>query len=272
MTIRVRAPATTANMGAGFDVAGAALTLWNELEVVEEPGTVDESHLGVRAFSVFASPSGRSFEWTSRIPRERGLGSSAAIVALGLVAGAAAARVETSIDELFDAGLELEGHGDNLAPALAGGVCLTHETRVYRVATSLPATPVAVIPETRVNTAASRSSLPDEVPRLDAVFSVVHASLLGAAIASGDEAMFAAALADRLHEPYRVASAPHLTEIREDLPRGALGATLSGSGPTVIVWALETGAVVSELASRYPSHTVIALEVSAGGATVVHDR
>src|SRR3954469_7753533 len=100
MSIHVRAPATTANIGAGFDVAGAALTLWNELVVADESGSVDESHLGVRAFSVFASPSGRSFEWTSRIPRERGLGSSAAVVALGLVAGAAAAGADGSIDEL----------------------------------------------------------------------------------------------------------------------------------------------------------------------------
>ena len=146
MSIHVRAPATTANIGAGFDVAGAALTMWNELVVTDEPGKFDESHLGVRAFSLFASPSGRTFEWTSRIPRERGLGSSASIVALGLVAGARAAGVSPSIDELLEAGLPLEGHGDNLGAALAGGVCLTHEGRVYRVADDLPATPIAVIP------------------------------------------------------------------------------------------------------------------------------
>jgi len=91
MTIRVRAPATTANLGAGFDVAGAALTLWNELEVRDEGGEVDETHLGVRAYAIYASPAGHSFDFLDRIPRERGLGSSAAVVALGLVAGAAAA-------------------------------------------------------------------------------------------------------------------------------------------------------------------------------------
>src|SRR3954471_5305065 len=179
MTIHVRAPATTANIGSGFDVAGAALTMWNELVVTDEPSEVDESHLGVRAFSLFASPAGRSFEWTSRIPRERGLGSSASVVALGLVAGASPAGATPSVEELLAAGLELEGHGDNLAPALAGGVCLTDRGKVYRVADTLPATPVAVVPDTRVNTAASRGALPDEVARLDAVFSVVRASLLG---------------------------------------------------------------------------------------------
>src|SRR4051812_45904101 len=99
MTIHVRAPATTANIGAGFDVAGAALTMWNEVVVRDGPGTPDRSHLGIRAFALFASPAGRSFEWTSRIPRERGLGSSASVVALGLVAGAAAAGVTPSVGQ-----------------------------------------------------------------------------------------------------------------------------------------------------------------------------
>jgi homoserine kinase len=268
MTIHVRAPATTANIGAGFDVAGAALTLWNEVVVRDEAGKADESHLGVRAFSVYASPSGRTFEWTSRIPRERGLGSSASVVALGLVAGAAAAGVAPSVDELFAAGLELEGHGDNLAPALAGGVCLTHDGRVYRVADDLPAAAIAVVPNSRVNTAESRSALPDAVPRSDAVFSVVRASLLGAALASGDEAMFAAALDDRLHEPYRAPRAPHLLELRDELPQGALGVTLSGSGPTVIVWAArdEAAAVAQELRRRYPDVDVTELAVAGTGA------
>jgi homoserine kinase len=271
MTIHVRAPATTANIGAGFDVAGAALSLWNELVVRDEPAEVDESHLGVQAFSVYASPSGRSFLWTSRIPRERGLGSSAAVVALGLVAGAAAAAVTPTAEELLTAGMELEGHGDNLAPALVGGVCLTHEHRIHRIADRLPATPVAVIPDTRVSTVASRRDLPDTVPRSDAVFNTVHASLLGAALAAGDATLFAAALDDRLHEPYRVAQAQHLAEIRADLPDGALGATLSGSGPTVIVWAVDPNDVVAELRRRYPAYEVVELDVAAAGAQLLQE-
>ena len=268
MTIRVRAPATTANIGAGFDVAGAALSLWNELEVRDEPGDVPATHLGVRAFSVYASPAGRTFEFTSRIPRERGLGSSAAIVALGLVAGAAAAGATPSTEELFAAGLELEGHGDNLAPALAGGVCLTHAGRIHRVADRAPAAAVVVIPPNRVNTAASRNALPDSIPRADAVFSAIRAALLGAALSSGDAELFAAALDDRLHEPYRATRAPQLAEIREQLPSGALGATLSGSGPTVVVWTrpAEAGSTVTELQGRYPQHEVLVLEASERGA------
>jgi homoserine kinase len=267
VSIHVRAPATTANIGAGFDVAGAALTMWNELVVTDEPSKVEESHLGVRAFLLFSSPSGRTFEWTSRIPRERGLGSSASIVALGLVAGARAAGVSPSIDELLEAGLPLEGHGDNLGAVLAGGVCLTHDGRVYRVADDLPATPIAVIPRTRVNTAASRRALPDVLPHTDAVFSAVRASLLGAAVAAGDLQLFTAALDDRLHEPYRIAEAPHLAELRAALPTGAIGVTLSGSGPTVIVWAREdVESAAAEIRGRYPVHEVVPLEVSPRGA------
>jgi homoserine kinase len=261
---RFRAPATTANLGPGFDVAGAALDLWNELDLTEGGGGADESHLGVRAFSAYASPAEWTFEWTSRIPRERGLGSSAAIVALGLVAGAWAAGTSPGVEELLEAGLPLEGHADNLAPALAGGVCLTWDGRIARIADDLPALPIAVIPEAQVSTEESRRSLPEAVPRDDAAFTVARAALLGAAIASADPQLFAASHDDRLHEPYRAATAPLLAELRADLPDGALGATLSGSGPTVIVWAERD--VTEELRFRHPEHEVRALRVVQQGA------
>jgi homoserine kinase len=264
MSVRFRAPATTANLGPGFDVAGAALDLWNELELDEGTGG-DESHLAVRAFSVYASPSEWSFTFTDRIPRERGLGSSAAVVALGLVAGAHAAGVEPSVDELLAAGLELEGHADNLAPALAGGVCLTWDGRIERIADDVPAIPIAVIPETRVATAESRAALPASIPREDAVYTVARATLLGAALAKGDPSLFAASADDRLHETYRGAAAPQLAELRADLPDGALGATLSGSGPTVIVWAERD--ISDELRTRYPQHEIAMLPVTPRGAS-----
>jgi homoserine kinase len=269
MRIHVRAPATSANLGAGFDVAAVAFELWNEVEVSPagdaEP---DADHLGVRAFARFASPAGRSFRFVDRIPRERGLGSSAAVVALGLVAGALAAGEEPSADELLAEGLPLEGHPDNLAAALAGGVCLTWDGRIARIADDLPAAAIAVVPKQRVNTAAARAALPHEVPHADAVFSVGRAALLGAALAAGDARLLAASADDRLHEPYRAAQAPHLDAIRADLPAGALGATLSGSGPTVIVWAERerAGAVAAELADRFPDHDVMHLPVATTGA------
>jgi homoserine kinase len=269
MSIHVRAPATSANLGAGFDVVAVAFELWNEVEVGETTGSVlDREHLAVRAFSRFADPGDWSFSFTDRIPRERGLGSSAAVVALGLVAGALAAGQEPTADELLATGLELEGHADNLAAALAGGVCLTWDGRIARIADDLPAAAIAVVPQQRVNTAEARAALPQSVPHEDAVFSAGRAALLGAALAAGDSALLAASADDRLHEPYRGSHAPHLAAIRAELPAGALGAALSGSGPTVIVWAERerAGAVAVELAERFPEHEVFHLPVATSGA------
>jgi homoserine kinase len=266
--VRVRAPATAANLGPGFDVAGVAFDLWNEVEVGEGNGHVDEDNLVVRAFAKFASPEGRSFTFVERIPRERGLGSSASAVALGLVAGAIAAGVEPTADELLEQGLDLEGHPDNLAAALAGGVCLTWDGRIARVADDLPAGVVAVIPETRVLTANARGLLPQAVPHEDAAFSAGRAALLGAALAAGNPSLLAASAADKLHEPYRADDAPWLGEIRADLPDGAIGAALSGSGPTVLVWAARgrEADVEGELAARFPDCDVRRLSVTSTGA------
>ncbi len=269
LPLRVRAPATTANLGPGFDCAGAALELWNELEVVEGDGRpTDPGHLGVVAFSRIASAAGLQFRFTDGIPRARGLGSSAAVIALGLVAGALVAGRDPDPEALLAEGIELEGHGDNLAAALAGGVCLTWEGRIARVADGLPAVPIAVVPDTTVETAAARASLPETVPHADAAFTAGRAALLGAAIAGGSADLFRAALADRLHEPYRARTAPVLAAVRRRLPAGALGATLSGSGPTVVVWAVAEAAdeCAAELAAAFPTERILQLDVSREGA------
>jgi homoserine kinase len=265
LPIHVRAPATTANLGAGFDCAGLALDLWNELEVGEGDGGPGLEHLGVQAFARLADPAGLRFTFTDRIPRTRGLGSSAAVTVLGLVAAKLVNGEEPDPEELLAEGIELEGHGDNLAPALAGGACLTWGTRIARVADGVPAEPIALVPDGEVDTKASRAALPASVPHADAAFSAGRAALLGAAIAAGSEELFAAALDDRLHEPYR---SPFLLEVRGALPEDALGATLSGSGPTVIVWA-RTGAgnaCARALADRFAAVEVVPLAPSPAGA------
>jgi homoserine kinase len=267
-SLRVRAPATTANLGPGFDCAAVALDLWNELEVGPGDEEPDLTHVGVRAFARLAPLDGRRFTWTSRIPRSRGLGSSAAVIALGLVAAALLERGHADPAELFAEGLELEGHGDNIAAALAGGVCLTWGTQLVRIADRLPAVPIALIPEATVSTAASRAALPSTVSHADAAFTAGHATLLGAALAGGSAELFAEALEDRLHEPHRAGSAPLLGAVRESLPAGALGATLSGSGPTVVVWARheEAAACEAELVARFSSERVLRLKVATMGA------
>jgi homoserine kinase len=267
----VRAPATSANLGAGFDCAGVALELWNELELTEGSGVVvegegagelpeDETNLAVRAYALAASPAGKRFRFVNRIPLERGLGSSTAAIAAGL----RAAAPEASAEELLALGLTLESHADNLAAALVGGVTLTWAGSIARVAPDLPLAPVALVPPERVRTEASRDSLPEAVPHRDAAFTLARAALLGAGAATGRSDWFSAALDDRLHEPYRDSAL--LDEVRRDLPPGAAGATLSGSGPTVIVWAEDSQTSAHVLAERYPEHRVLALAVSPVGA------
>ena len=267
----VRAPATSANLGPAFDCAAVALGLWNELEVTEGDGVAvegegaaelpaDSTNLAVRAFALLADPAGRRFRFTNRIPLERGLGSSAAAIALGI----AAARPDGDPEELLAAGLELESHADNLAAALVGGVTLTWDGRLARIADNLPLAPVALVPRERTSTEASRRSLPTTVTHADAAANAARAALLGAGAASGDADLFAAGLDDRLHEPYRPSAV--LDALREELPAGARGATLSGSGPTVIVWASDAPSCANTLATRFPEHDVLPLAVSPRGA------
>jgi homoserine kinase len=289
VTLRVRAPASTANLGPGFDCAAAALDLWNELFVetngagvnveIEGEGADelprDAEHLALRAFAYFAPPEGHRFRFVNRIPLERGLGASASAIALGLVAGAAVAGAQPTSAELLAAGEPLEGHSDNLAAALLGGVCVSWRqdgaVMACQLADDLPLTPILVVPGERTSTRQSRSALPFTVKHEDAAASAGAATLLGAAIARGDAELLASSFADRLHEPYRLASAPLLAELQARPPAGAAGVTLSGSGPSVVVWAAaaDVGAVLDELArSLPPETTVLPLRVAQTGASL----
>lgn len=259
------APATTANLGPGFDCAAVTLDLWNEVEVREGAETPpDPTHIGVRAFGLVASPAGLMFEWTDRIPRARGLGSSAATIALGMVAAMRWSGQELALEELLARGGPLEGHSDNLAACLAGGAVLTWDGRIERLADTLPLTAVAIVPDERVTTAESRLRLPAQVPRADAAFTAARAALLGAGLARGDVLLLREAFADRLHEPYRPSAL--LDAVRAELPAGSVGATLSGSGPTVIVWAEDVDACGADLARRFPNEAVMTLAVVGEGA------
>ena len=291
--MRFRAPATSANLGPGFDCAGVALDLWNELEIVERrPGepqvtvegegadelnaaaatTAAGDHLGLKAFALLAPVDAWSFRFVNRIPLARGLGSSAATIAVGLAAGMHVSRRPLTAEQLLVYALTLESHADNLAAALAGGVTFTWQEhdrfRIARIADKLPASPIAVVPGNRVSTEEARGSLPAHFSLHDAAVTAGRAALLGAAIAAQDEGLFAAALEDRLHQPYRAATATLFPEIREQLPAGALGVTISGSGPTVIVWARRGKAetVAQELSDRFPDARVLPLDVAPGGA------
>jgi homoserine kinase len=280
----VRAPASTANLGPGFDCAAAALDLWNELHVLDADGgplvtaegegadevPTDESHLALRAFALLAPLEGHRFHFVNRIPLGRGLGSSAATIASGLVAGASVAG--RGNDDLLNTGLPLEGHADNLAAALNGGVCLIWQNgagmKARSVAADLPFAAVVVAPDARVSTAESRNRLPELLTHADAAAASAQAALLGAAVVSGDPDLLAAAFRDLLHEPYRAEDAPLLYELRHHPVTGQAGVTLSGSGPSVVVWAAKDKAAeaAAELEARHPEALVLHLAVASEGA------
>ena len=282
--IVARAPASTANLGPGFDAAAAALDLWNHVEIdeggfaveVEGEGAgelpVDATHLAVQAFALLTPPARYRFRFTNAIPLERGLGSSAAAIGLGLVAGAAAGGHALGAEELLTLGARLESHIDNLAAALGGGVCIAwreDSPRMRRIADGLPAETIAVVPSERTSTAASRTALPETVSHADAAVTAGAAMLLGAAIASADAQLLRHAFRDRLHEPFRSRGAPLLDRVKRLVPE-ALGVTLSGSGPTVIVWvidAIDSDRVAAHLTSELgATATVLPVAVAREGA------
>ena len=284
MTVRVVAPASTANLGPGFDAAAVALELWNEVTVEEGAGVEiegegadelprDGSHLTLRAFALFAPPERYRFRFVNRIPLERGLGSSAAAIAAGLVAGAAVTGRPAEPGELLAVGVPIEGHADNLAASLYGGVCFAMKRNgtihAARIAADMPAAAIVAMPEARTHTGKSRGALPATVTHADAAHNAASAALLGAAIAGGDASLLRDAFDDRLHEQYRAPNAPLLKELRTHAPEGTVGVTLSGSGPSVVVWAERerAGDVARELEGTVPAGTrVLPLPVAREGA------
>jgi homoserine kinase len=252
----VRAPASSANLGPGFDCMAAALALHLDLEV-EETGTFavecelpvprGRENLCVRAFERLHPAEGFTFRIRSEIPLEGGLGSSAAALVAGLMAADHLFELDA---DLLSLASELEGHPDNVAAALRGGfvVCADGQAARFDPPTGLEA--LAVVPHEPVRTSAARAALPAEVPLEQAVFNVAHGALLTLGLARGDWDLVARGLQDRLHEQRRSHLFPRSYELAQRAGElGALGATISGAGPTVLVWCFyeQTGAVVEAL-------------------------
>ncbi|HEY6777826.1 MAG TPA: homoserine kinase [Thermoleophilaceae bacterium] len=276
----VSVPASSANLGPGYDVLAAALSLTLELEVeeageffvhVEVPGVpADRSNLCVRAFERLHPADGLAFHVRSEIPAAAGLGSSAAAI----VAGLAAADHLYELDApLFEIAAELEGHPDNVAAALYGGfvICAGNGEAPVRFDPAPGLEGVVAIPPHEVPTAEARAALPDEVPLAEAVHNVGHVSLLLLGLAKDDFSLIARGLADRLHQPRRQHLYPRSMELVERATElGAVGATISGAGPTVLFWCHweQTGALMDRLRSDAPDCKIRRVAFAAGGADV----
>lgn len=255
----VRVPASSANLGPGFDVFAAALSLFVEVEVVEtgyfsvETDLAiarDRRNLCVRGFSRLHQPDRFTFRIRSQVPLAGGLGTSAAAYVAGLLA--ADSMFELDADVLGVAS-EMEGHPDNAAAALKGGFVVCAGGTVERLPVPAGLEALLVVPHEAVRTKQARAALPKAVPMADAAFNVGHASLLVLGLARDDFSLIARGLEDRLHQPHRAHLYPRSAELRRDATSlGALGATISGAGPSVLVWThySATGSVYAKLAER----------------------
>jgi homoserine kinase len=300
-TVRVRVPATSANLGPGFDTLGIALSYYDDLEVTTaEPGTIsievsgegegkvplDASHLVVRAiletFRRVKQPEpGLILKAVNRIPHGRGMGSSGAAVVSGIVAAKGLLEGVSDISDrlMLEIATGFENHPDNVAPALFGGLSIAWEDEsgphTKKLSVHRGVSPLVLVPTTEMSTELARSMQPDSVPHEDAVFNVSRSALLVAAMVSSPELLLAAT-EDRLHQNYRAAAMPETDALIQMLRSNSHAAVVSGAGPAVLVLASDPAERLRarELVEKsYPQWQVLLLAVDNKGATIeVHQN
>jgi homoserine kinase len=255
-TVRVRTPATSANLGPGFDSLGLALGLYDDLSARVTDGgfTVsvsgegagelpeDESHLVVRAmlaaFDVIgARPAGVAVECVNRIPQARGLGSSSAAIVGGVQLARALSTAQITDEQALEVAAAMEGHPDNVAPCLLGGFTIAWTepggARAVRLGVADGVQATAFVPAERGLTATARAALPASVPHADAAFNTARAALLVHAL-QHDPSLLHAATEDRLHQGYRAEGMPGTASLVAALRSVGVAAVVSGAGPTVL--------------------------------------
>ena len=299
--VKVRVPATSANLGPGFDTLGIALSYYDDLEVTaQKPGKVsvevtgegkgqvplDESHLVVRAILETFKRAGQqapglSLKAVNRIPHGRGMGSSGAAVVSGIMAakGLLKGIAEVSDKLMLEIATEFENHPDNVAPALFGGLSIAWEDEqgphTKKLSVHRGVSPLVLVPGTKMSTELARSMQPESVPHADAVFNVSRSALLVAAMVSSPELLLAAT-EDKLHQNYRAAAMPETDQLIQLLRSNGHAAVVSGAGPSVLVLAsdpaqrLRAKEVVEK---KYPKWQPLLLAVDNKGATLeVHQK
>jgi len=290
--IQLRVPATSANLGPGFDSFGIALNLYNEFIVKEKnegvfpPGfsLLPKKNLAAEAARLLAGYVKKElpdleFAIRAQVPRARGLGSSATLTIAGLKAADTLLQTHLSDAELIALASQIEGHPDNAAPALMGGFVISigdgKEIQFFRTLPPKPLQVVVGVPKFELQTAKSRQALPETISLKDAAFNVSRAGLLAAALISGEYDLLRKAMEDRLHQPYRKPLVPGLDKVMAAvLKKGALGTCLSGSGPTVLVFCQgRVGEIRQTIKNTWEKAGIAArtyhLQIAAGGTEVI---
>jgi homoserine kinase len=257
MSVSVKVPATTANLGAGFDCIGAALSLYNQftftlaegLQITAQGAEADRVDLSsqnlayqafVKVFDRLQRPvPGTKLEIDLEVPLARGLGSSATAIVGGLLGGNGIAGFPLSPAEIMEMAIAMEGHPDNVVPALIGGCRLAasygEKWEICDVPWHSAIVPVVAIPNFELSTAEARQALPGTYSRADAVFNISHLALLMRGLESGNGQWVRAGLVDRIHQPYRQKLIKGYTEVEQaSLAAGAYGMVISGAGPTLL--------------------------------------
>lgn len=271
----VRVPATSANLGPGFDCLGVALELYNRVTLKRGGSSAPDSMVDAAAAAFFraSGKSASAFSWSIEgdIPRSRGLGSSVA-VRLGILHGLNRLDGQPLGDkDLYHLCAQLEGHPDNAAPAAFGGFTAARPDGVYfRSEISPQVRFVVLVPEQEIETDSSRVRLPENIPHRDAVRNTANTALITAAFASQQYELLRGSMSDWLHQPYRGQSAPHLVPcIEAGVRTGALGGYLSGSGSAVAcVTVTDPAPVAAAMQSAVPGARVHILAADNRGVTI----
>jgi homoserine kinase len=268
--VLVTVPATTANLGPGFDCLGAALSLYNRFEFCHQSALEitatgleaekvvrDETNLAYRSFAYFYEQMGQTpppvkLAITLEVPFSRGLGSSATAIVGGLVGANLLAGSPVSQERLMRMAIALEGHPDNVVPALLGGCRLSAFTEDWTIC-AIPwheeIVPIVAIPDFELSTAAARRVLPPHYSRADAIFNMAHLGLLIRGLETGDGDWLKAALDDRIHQPYRLPLIGGSEAVWQGaIAAGAYGVVISGAGPTLLALAHRDRAAAIEAA------------------------
>ena len=299
ITVKVRVPGTTANCGPGFDAVGIACTVYNELELsLCEKGTIRIEIVGegkdsipngkdniiCQAVQTVLDRVGKSYEGIylklyNNIPLARGLGSSAAAIVAGLFAANAATGNILTKEEIFHMATEIEGHPDNVAPAIFGGITISvmqdNQPSYLRFMPEKSLNMVVAIPEFNLSTHKARQVLPTSIDIKDAVFNISRVALLIGALCKGEFHHLRHALEDKIHQPYRQHLIPGMQQVfNAAIAKGAYGAAISGAGPCLIAFSEancdDIGiAMVEAFANNKINANYVVLNIDPDGAKVI---